>query len=134
MFQKENGSKIFNWTLAIVWMALIFWSSSVSDFGLGGGESGQGSDVYSSIAHVVLYAVLTGLLIRALMSSGYKLTVAFFGGFIIAILYGISDEVHQSFVPGRESHISDWLFDLIGSYLVLSAYTYKYRRNKKLRK
>jgi len=36
---------------------------------------------------------------------------------IISCLYGITDEIHQAFVPGRESNAWDVLFDTIGALL-----------------
>jgi VanZ family protein len=41
----------------------------------------------------------------------------FFISVAIAALYGIIDEVHQYFVPGRESDVWDWLADSIGAVL-----------------
>lgn len=34
---------------------------------------------------------------------------------IITSLYGISDELHQYFVPGRDSSVGDWLADSLGA-------------------
>ncbi len=39
-----------------------------------------------------------------------------------SLLYGLSDEYHQSFVPGRESALSDVIADVIGG--LLGAYIY----------
>jgi VanZ family protein len=33
---------------------------------------------------------------------------------IISILYGASDEIHQSFVPNRSSEVQDWAADVLG--------------------
>lgn len=35
----------------------------------------------------------------------------------IASAYGIIDEIHQSFVPGRDCNVWDWLADTIGAIL-----------------
>jgi VanZ family protein len=32
----------------------------------------------------------------------------------IGVLYGASDELHQSFVPGRDASVADWLADSFG--------------------
>ncbi len=42
--------------------------------------------------------------------------------FALLALYGATDEVHQSFVPGRDASIGDWLADLLGSGLGLLAW------------
>ncbi len=36
---------------------------------------------------------------------------------LFTALYGISDEIHQYFVPGRESSISDALADFFGAII-----------------
>jgi VanZ family protein len=47
-------------------------------------------------------------------------------GFLAAIgfslTYAASDEVHQSFVPGREMSLMDWLADAVG--ILISSYIY----------
>ena len=69
------------------------------------------------VLHVVEYAVLGGLCYRALCwgtneswgNRALPLAVLF------ASLYGISDEIHQSFVPFRDSSWLDWVADTIGA-------------------
>ncbi len=34
-------------------------------------------------------------------------------------LYGATDEWHQSYIPGREADIADWLADIAGATLAL---------------
>ncbi|MFH1781684.1 MAG: VanZ family protein, partial [Patescibacteria group bacterium] len=43
---------------------------------------------------------------------------------IFVLLYGISDEIHQFLVPGRESRIRDVFIDLLGGGIGL--WTVKY--------
>ena len=38
---------------------------------------------------------------------------------LIAACYGISDEIHQIFVPGRDASIYDWFADCIGAVLAV---------------
>jgi VanZ family protein len=38
-----------------------------------------------------------------------------FGAWVVAVLYGVSDEIHQSFVPDRTGRPSDVLIDAIGA-------------------
>ena len=71
------------------------------------------------VLHVVEYGVLGGLCYRAFQwgatapwrSWAIPLAV------LVTALYGLSDEVHQSFVPFRESSGLDWLADSIGAVL-----------------
>lgn len=38
---------------------------------------------------------------------------------VITIIYGITDEVHQYFVPNRSAEVQDWLADVIGILLMM---------------
>lgn len=38
---------------------------------------------------------------------------------IVAMTFAASDEIHQSFVPGRDGSIYDWVADLVGVSLAL---------------
>ncbi|GHT66612.1 hypothetical protein FACS1894110_10600 [Spirochaetia bacterium] len=51
---------------------------------------------------------------------------------VISSVYGIIDEIHQSFVPGRDCNIWDWLADTIGA--LLGAGTMKFSALKLKRK
>ncbi|NOQ22784.1 MAG: VanZ family protein [Candidatus Aegiribacteria sp.] len=54
--------------------------------------------------------------------------------FILGVLYAVSDEIHQSFVPGRDCSAGDLLADIVGLSAGLSAglsvYLW-YRRKRK---
>ena len=71
-------------------------------------------------AHIVEYGFLMLLLWRAIFHSG-KLSsqMVNFSAGLGSLLYAISDEVHQSFVPTREPAVRDVLIDSIGIILVL---------------
>ncbi len=69
--------------------------------------------------HMVEYGILTLLLFRALKNSGNNKKNALIYSFLIAIVYGATDELHQSFTPGREPRIRDVFFDGTGSVLMV---------------
>ncbi len=75
----------------------------------------------TALQHVVEYAVLSLLIFRALINSSSKQlrTNALLLAILISTFYGISDEIHQAFVPGRMSTVFDVLFDGIGSVSVV---------------
>ena len=85
------------------------------------------------VLHVAEYAVLGGLCYRAFQwgvtdswrSWAIPLAVS------ITALYGLSDEVHQSFVPFRESSGLDWFADSIGA--MVGAMTIHYAHRLRLR-
>jgi len=66
--------------------------------------------------HFLEYAVLGWLCAAASRrtwpsASGWR-TAAF--AVLITVLWGLSDEVHQAFVPGRSSELADVLADFLG--------------------
>ena len=67
-------------------------------------------------AHMILYAIFGFLLYHTLKNSPYPVfrdhPIIF--AIVIGILYGMSDEFHQSFVPGRTESIWDLTADGIG--------------------
>ena len=76
-------------------------------------------DVSDKVLHEVEYAVLGGLCYRAFRwGLNSKLAArALIIAIVTASLYGVTDEVHQLFVPFRESSWLDWLADTIGAVI-----------------
>jgi len=40
--------------------------------------------------------------------------------FLVASFYGIFDEVHQMYVPGRSAELKDWIADVAGVLLAIA--------------
>ncbi len=98
-----RGPFVRNWLPVLVWAGIIFAFSSVPDLGTGLG----GWDlVLRKIAHTAEYAILGALLARATNRPGLA--------FALGTLYAVSDEVHQSFVPGRVGSPLDVTIDAVG--------------------
>jgi VanZ family protein len=74
-------------------------------------------------AHLVEYGVLSLLVFHALLAGGSVRRRALGGAFLFAFLYAASDEIHQSFVPGRYGKVRDVALDVLGAALVLSIYS-----------
>ena len=91
------------WTPVVLWAAVIFALSSVSDLGTG---LGTWDLVLRKLAHAAEFAVLGGLLLRALRDERAAL--------LAGIAYAISDELHQHFVPGRVGSPLDVAIDSVG--------------------
>jgi len=70
-------------------------------------------------AHFFSYFILGLLVMNALYQKGYRKFVL---SLMICILYSISDEIHQTFVPGRGGNIIDVLIDSIGSLIGIGLY------------
>ncbi|HEU6444293.1 MAG TPA: VanZ family protein [Gaiellaceae bacterium] len=91
------------WLPVAAWAALIFGLSSVPDLGTGLG----GWDLLlRKLAHATEYAILAALLVRALGRPGWAA--------VAGVAYAISDEIHQSFVEGREGSPLDVGVDAVG--------------------
>ncbi len=98
----------------LVWMAVIFWFSSHQRL--------QVSPVFAvqfaifKTLHVIEYALLSALWVRALRySTDWKLKTVLMVAVGITIVYAVSDEVHQSFVPTREAAPRDVVIDVVGA-------------------
>ena len=73
-------------------------------------------------AHFFSYLLLGVLVMNGLRSSGvsgYRIIVFALG---ICILYAISDEVHQLFVPGRGGRVTDVIIDSAGAVVGIGIY------------
>ena len=98
-----SGHRARLWLPVVAWAALIFAFSSVPDLGTGLG----GWDlVLRKIAHAAEYAVLGALVMRATGRASLAC--------VLGVAYAISDEVHQSFVPGRLGSPLDVALDTVG--------------------
>ena len=136
--------KYINLVLVIIWMSVIFIMSSFNAT-----ESTEQSNtivlwicnllsisnthivtlIVRKLAHFSEYFILGVLLYNLVKSFGKKAIFAV----IICIIYAISDEVHQCFIPGREGKVIDVLIDTfggtVGIYLI-KTYTYLTKSKK----
>lgn len=97
----------------IAWMGGIFALSSRSTIPV---PPGLTTELTAIAGHLVAYAVLAVLLWWALepleVSRRRRFALALSG----AVAYGLSDEWHQSFVPGRDASVLDLMVDGIGAF------------------
>ncbi len=101
----------------IFWMALIFILSSRSTLIVI--ESEPGEKAFYKTAHIAAYAILAWFWWRALAPQRQTIWPVLLTAFILTLLYGISDEIHQLFVPGRHGSVADVLFDASGALLMI---------------
>lgn len=98
------------WGPVVAYMALIYYESSQASLpSVVGGVSDK-------VLHVAGYSVLGALFVRAL-SAGFRRPVTAFVAVLAVALttaYGVSDEMHQSFVPPREMDPWDVAADAVG--------------------
>ena len=74
------------------------------------------------IGHLGEYAVLAMLAAHALRTSSYELLRRhwFLASLLVSVLYSLSDEFHQSFIPTRGASIYDCLIDSLGGLIGLA--------------
>lgn len=95
--------RVAAWAPVLLWAALIFAFSSVPHLGTG---LGTWDLVLRKLAHVVEFAVLGALLARAVRREPAAIA--------LGALYALTDEIHQSFVAGRQGSLLDWTIDSAG--------------------
>ena len=68
------------------------------------------------LVHALIYMPLGFLFFVSLKRSGFNKYI-FLISFLLAGIYGITDELHQSFVPGRNASAADAFADFFGAIL-----------------
>ncbi len=106
---------LWRWGPVVIWMVIIFIGSSHSNVALS--ESPSKDNLMKNLAHIGEYAILAFFIFRALYNreKSFFSKHTWFWVLIGAILYGVSDEVHQMFVPTRTAYLGDILMDGVGA-------------------
>jgi len=143
----KNLPRVFVPILTLAWMALIFYLSSQEaqvSSGLSGDlirnlaqifvrefnhmpntEQIQMIDglqhIVRKCAHGFLFFILGSLTMCTMHTYKMNLKSKILITFTIVLLYAVSDEIHQIFVPGRACLFSDVVIDTIGSSLGMLA-------------
>ena len=83
------------------------------------------------VLHFAAYAFLGALFLRAMKTLRIKdnLRLVMILSITLSALYGISDEIHQHYVPYRDADIMDALADIIGS--IFGVYIYQSIRTQR---
>lgn len=102
---------LYAWGPVAALMAAIFFVSGSSS------PPRLPAPVPDVVAHALAYAVLGAAMLRAVAGADWsRITV---GGvllaFVLTVSYGVTDEVHQSFVPGRTPELRDLAADALGA-------------------
>ena len=109
---------LYHWLPALLWMGVIFVMSSRSNLPSHPNETVD--FMAKKAGHVTEYGVLAFLLWRALSKErGWPVLPSLGVAFFLSLLYAVSDEFHQTFVPGRSGRLTDVGFDALGSLFAL---------------
>ena len=81
------------------------------------------------LAHMMVYGVLAGTVILALSENlkNTKPGMVLVFSVVFCFFYGLSDEFHQSFIPGRTASVYDLMADCAGAAMV-SAFWVRWRK------
>lgn len=119
-----------------MWMAVIFWfsanshdaSTSQSDtiIGLIPYATSWPQEVATLLvrkaAHIFIYFVLGLLMLNAAKDAVLSNKRAILLSVLFVMLYAISDEIHQVFVPGRGPQVTDVLIDTVAGAVGILIY------------
>jgi polysaccharide biosynthesis protein VpsQ len=123
-------------TLPLLYMDLIWLQSSYFDPESVSGLSTQLSmnvimliGICLELAHLFEFGILYLLIILALLSFGKLTRCKEVIAISISFLYGVSDEVHQIFVPYRSASVGDLLKNTIGIIAIWWVIQKSYKSN-----
>lgn len=107
--------KVTAWLPSTLWMALLFYLSSLPQ--LPGPEEILTIQIIRKAGHALVFAILFVLNRRALRKANSKSTHLTLWAWTLTVLYAITDEIHQGFVPGRIPTVRDIFIDALGATL-----------------
>ena len=113
------------WFPVILYSGIIFYVSSVPNV-----KTPLQEIQFDKFLHILAYMPFGFLLARGICNARGSVSSGMLLGtvLLVSFLYGLSDEIHQSFVPGRNAGIIDIIADTVGSvaggyiYLLFSQY------------
>ena len=127
--QDVMGQVLWYWVPVALYAGTIFYLSAQSH-----PEDQLPSFLFKEVSDKVLHAVEYGIL-SLLCYRAFRRTAgptvarqAVVLAIVITSVYGITDEVHQAFVPLRESSWLDWLADTIGA--AIAAMSWRFIRSE----
>ncbi len=137
--------KIISWAAVIIWMGFIFYLSHQPATVSNELSTGVTEVIVRTIekvapnkefdikrfnhiirknAHFFIYLVLGVFVINAFRASGVYGYRGMALALLVCVLYAISDEVHQMFIPGRGPGIKDVLIDSAGAMVGIGIYMF----------
>lgn len=128
-YLQTNKKYLVQLPLIIYWIILFILTSLPSTLAIA-------TDMNDKLNHFGAYGLLSILLYLNLhFQEKIKILSRFPAAFtvLIASIYGLLDEIHQMFVPGRSAEFLDWLADFLGSVtavLIMGYILRKFKQNE----
>lgn len=113
--RSRAGRALWEWGPAIAMMAAIYFASAIPNLAtLPGGMPDYGG-------HFIGYALLGACMLRATSRASFAQVGLASGvqAWLLSVGYGVFDEIHQRFVPGRTPAIDDLIADALGAAAVI---------------
>lgn len=107
------GRFLWLWLPPLAWMGAIFAFSTQPD--LPHAPSAWLDVIVKKSGHALAYGVLAWLYYRALRPHVRAPLILRLVSIALAVAYALSDEYHQTFVPGREGRLLDVAVDGVGA-------------------
>lgn len=111
------------WLPLLAWMAAIYILSDQPD--LPRAPDAWLDFLLKKAMHAAAYALLTWLWWRALEGAGMDRPLAW--AFLLSLIYAISDEWHQTQVPGRRGQPRDVAIDAFGALAAVAWIRFRHR-------
>lgn len=133
---KNLESKIY--LLVFYWLPFLLWAMVI--FSFSASHEITASTVHwqdfiiKKAAHMTEYFIFSLLFYRALVNSKVDSKKALMYVILLAFFYGLSDEFHQSYTPGRDPTLRDALIDTFGSIVFSFSMFYIIPKSKQLTK
>ena len=126
-----------SWVGVVLWMAVIFYlshqpaavssnlSSDITEFIINAVEDvfpDTGIDIRDlnhivrKNAHFIAYFILGILMVNAFKGSVLPRRRSVIWALVFSVLYAMSDEFHQLFIPGRSGEVRDVFIDSTGAF------------------
>ncbi|WP_350342305.1 VanZ family protein [Proteinivorax tanatarense] len=133
---KKDLKLFISWSFVVFWMGLIFFFSAQpakESAELSRGVTEVVTEFIEKVvpftildfntlhtfirkgAHLFIYFVLGILVFNAFQVTGIKGWKGIWWSLGVCVLYAITDEIHQLFVPGRSGEMMDVLIDSVGA-------------------
>lgn len=133
---KNRCAKILCWIVLFLWLGFIFYMSAQPVYKSNSLSRNMAEKIVKiakkffpymninisgfnhylrKIAHFFCYMVLGILVVKVLDMMGMKGRDKIIIALLLCVLYAISDEYHQLYVPGRGAQVKDIIIDSVGA-------------------
>lgn len=99
------------WSFAAALAGMLIWASSCSEI------AAPKLVDFDKFAHFCLFGLLATLVVR----NGFTPRRAWVAVLLVSA-FGLTDEWHQSFTPGRSVEVADWVADTLGAITAVTLY------------